>query len=85
MLLKIQTFFKTCVERIYNNRWPDKIRNEDLWKRAGQEPVAEQILPRSGGGLDVLPETRSQHHTPNPDLEPAGQEEKRQVLQQFKA
>ena len=46
MLLRIQTFFNNCLRRIFNIRWPDKIRNEDLWERAGQEPVAEQILRR---------------------------------------
>ena len=44
MQRKIQTFFNTCLRRIYNIQWQEKIRNEDLWERAGQEPVAEQIL-----------------------------------------
>nr|KAG5696356.1 hypothetical protein BaRGS_028351 [Batillaria attramentaria] len=32
--------------RIFNIRWPEKIRNEELWEQAGQEPVAKQILRR---------------------------------------
>nr|KAG5710419.1 hypothetical protein BaRGS_022237 [Batillaria attramentaria] len=32
--------------RIFNIRWPEKIRNEELWERAGQEPAAKQILRR---------------------------------------
>ena len=28
------------------NPTQEKIRNEDLWERAGQEPVAKQILRR---------------------------------------
>nr|KAG5709309.1 hypothetical protein BaRGS_018061 [Batillaria attramentaria] len=32
--------------RIFNIRWPEKIRNEELWERAGQEPLAKQILRR---------------------------------------
>ena len=48
---KIQTFFNTCLRRIYNIRWPEKIRNEDLWERAGQEPVAKQILKRKWGWI----------------------------------
>ena len=44
MLRKIQTFINTCLRRIYNIRWPEMIPNEDLWERAGQEQVAEQIL-----------------------------------------
>nr|KAG5688380.1 hypothetical protein BaRGS_010523 [Batillaria attramentaria] len=43
---KIQTFLNTCLRRIFNIRWPEKIRNEELWERAGQEPVAKQILRR---------------------------------------
>ena len=46
MLQKIQTFFNTCLRRIYNIRWPEMIPNEELWERAGQEPVAKQILKR---------------------------------------
>ena len=51
MLLKIQAFFNTGLRRIYNIKWPDKIRNEDLWERAGQKPVAEQILRRKWGWI----------------------------------
>nr|KAG5703016.1 hypothetical protein BaRGS_016177 [Batillaria attramentaria] len=29
----------------------EKIRNEELWERAGQEPVAKQILPRKWGWI----------------------------------
>nr|KAG5700859.1 hypothetical protein BaRGS_024245 [Batillaria attramentaria] len=43
---KIQTFLNTCIRRIFNIRWPEKIRNEELWERAGQEPVTKQILRR---------------------------------------
>nr|KAG5700291.1 hypothetical protein BaRGS_002637 [Batillaria attramentaria] len=46
MQQKIQTFLNTCLRRIFNIRWPEKIRNEELWERAGQEPVAKQILRR---------------------------------------
>ena len=39
MQRKIQAFFNTCLRRIYKLRWQEKIRNEDLWERARQEPV----------------------------------------------
>nr|KAG5703791.1 hypothetical protein BaRGS_009589 [Batillaria attramentaria] len=48
---KIQTFLNTCLRRIFNIRWPEKIRNEELWERAGQEPVAKQILRRKWGWI----------------------------------
>ena len=51
MLQKIQTFFNTCLRHIYNIRWPEMNPNEDLWERAGQEPVAKQILKRKWGWI----------------------------------
>ena len=49
MQQKIQTFFNTCLRCIYKIQWQEKIRNEDLWERAGQELVAKQILRRKWG------------------------------------
>ena len=51
MQQKIQSFVNTCLRRIYKTRWQDKLRNEDLWRRAGQEPVAMQILRRKWGWI----------------------------------
>ena len=51
MQQKIQTFFNTCLRHIYKIQWQEKIRNEDLWERAGQEPVAKQILRRMWGWI----------------------------------
>nr|KAG5697797.1 hypothetical protein BaRGS_016059 [Batillaria attramentaria] len=51
MQQKIQTFLNTCLRRIFNIRWPEKIRNEELLERAGQEPVAKQILRRKWGWI----------------------------------
>ena len=48
---KNQTFFNTCLRRIYKIQWQEKIRNEDLCDRAGQEPVAKQILWRKWGWI----------------------------------
>ena len=45
-LQKIQTFYNTCLRRIFNIRWPDRISNEELWMRAGQEPMEVQIRQR---------------------------------------
>nr|KAG5699797.1 hypothetical protein BaRGS_013517 [Batillaria attramentaria] len=53
MQQKIHTFFNTCLRRIFNIRWPEKMRNEELWERAGQEPVAKQILRRKWGKVQV--------------------------------
>ena len=51
MQQKIQTFFNTCLRCIYKIQWQEKIRNEELWERAGQEPVAKQILRRKWGWI----------------------------------
>nr|KAG5687792.1 hypothetical protein BaRGS_017270 [Batillaria attramentaria] len=51
MQQKIQTFLNTCLRRIFNIRRPEKIRNEELWERAGQEPAAKQILRRKWGWI----------------------------------
>ena len=51
MLQKIQTFFNTCLQHIYNIWWPEMIPNEELWERTGQQPVAKQILKRKWGWI----------------------------------
>ena len=50
-LQKIQTFINCCLRRIFRIRWPDKIRNEELWQRGRQEPVEKQILMRKWGWI----------------------------------
>nr|KAG5707197.1 hypothetical protein BaRGS_017881 [Batillaria attramentaria] len=65
----------------------EKIRNEELWQRAGQEPVAEQILRRKWGwiGHTLRKSALIQHHMPSPDMEPAGGKEERPASQQLEA
>jgi hypothetical protein len=48
---KLQTFFNTCLRRIFRIRWPETIRNEQLWEQAGQKPVRSQILKRKWGWI----------------------------------
>ena len=55
MMQKIQTFLNTCLRRIYKIQWQEKIWNEDMWKWAGQEPVAKQILRRKWGWIGHTP------------------------------
>lgn len=43
---KIQTFINSCLRRILRIHWPNIIRNQDLWQRANQIPVEEEILKR---------------------------------------
>ena len=36
---RFQTFINRCLGNILKNKWRDKVTNEELWRRAGQEPV----------------------------------------------
>ena len=40
---KIQTFINQCLRRILRIHWPETISNENLWARAQQTPVEEEI------------------------------------------
>lgn len=42
-LQKIKTFYNTCLRLIFTIHWPERIKNEELLKRAGQEPMDIQI------------------------------------------
>jgi hypothetical protein len=46
MLSKIHRFINYCLRKIMNIRWFDKVRNEDLWHRANQDPINTQIKKR---------------------------------------
>ena len=43
---KIQTFINTCLRRILKIRWPETIRNEDLWQQTRQRPAETEITQR---------------------------------------
>lgn len=43
LLNKLQIFVNTCLRRILRIRWPDKIRNEELWERTGQKMLSKEI------------------------------------------
>ena len=47
LINKIQVFVYKCLRGILSIRWPEKIRNEDLWQQTGQEPIEAEIKKRS--------------------------------------
>ncbi|KAK3103820.1 hypothetical protein FSP39_022162, partial [Pinctada imbricata] len=49
---KIQRFTNNCLRRIFNIRWIEKRRDEELWQRAGQKPVYEQIMRRKRSSIE---------------------------------
>ena len=51
MLHKIQICINSCLRRICHIPWQDKVRNEDLWERAGQGPAERQIMQRKWGQI----------------------------------
>ena len=36
----------TCLRRILNIRWPEKISNKELWQKTNQPPVEEELKRR---------------------------------------
>jgi len=43
---KLQAFINKGMRRILKIRWTDRVTNEELWERAGQEPIQIQISQR---------------------------------------
>ena len=43
---KVQTFVNKCLRTILKIKWFDRIRNEELWERAGQAPMQQVIAER---------------------------------------
>ncbi|CAG2252109.1 unnamed protein product [Mytilus edulis] len=42
----IQTFVNKCLRNILNIRWPNKISNNELWRRTKQQPTTQTIRAR---------------------------------------
>lgn len=43
---KLQTFINRCLRRILHLRWYDRTTNRELWDRAGQRQVEQEIMSR---------------------------------------
>jgi hypothetical protein len=69
MLPKIQRFINYCLRKIINIRWFDKVRNEDFWQGASQDPINTQIK-KEEMGMDWphTEETTKQHHQTGPQM-----------------
>ena len=46
VIKKLQTFLNRCLRTILGVRWMDRVRNEELWERANQVPMEEEIKRR---------------------------------------
>ena len=49
---QLQSFVNRCLRRILKISWTDRITNEILWERVGQEQVEIQILRRKWRWID---------------------------------
>ena len=66
-----QTFINTCLRRILQIHWPDKISNADLWMKTEQLPAEDEIGRRKWGWIGhtlrrPAPSTTRQALTWNP-------------------
>ena len=46
IIKKLQTFVNKCLRIILKIRWYDLVSNEELWERAAQAPIKQQIAKR---------------------------------------
>ena len=46
IIKKVQTFVNRCLRIILNIRWYDRVTNEELWERAAQMPIKQQLAKR---------------------------------------
>jgi len=44
--IKLQVFTNTCLRQILCIRWPDRITNDDLWRKTKQMPIGSTIRAR---------------------------------------
>ena len=52
---KLQSFVNRCLRSIMGIHWPEVIRNEELWARAGQERIDIQMRRRKWGWIGHTP------------------------------
>ena len=43
---RLQIFVNTCLRRIMNIKWTDKVTNHELWRITQQKPIEKQIKIR---------------------------------------
>ena len=46
IIKKLQTFVNKCLRIILKSRWYDLVSNKELWERAAQAPIKQQIAKR---------------------------------------
>ena len=46
IMKRLQTFINGCLRRILKLKWQDKVKNEEVWERAGIDPIETTIGKR---------------------------------------
>nr|KAG5704036.1 hypothetical protein BaRGS_032125 [Batillaria attramentaria] len=85
MQQKILTFFNTCLRRIFNSDGQRRSETKSYESERDRNHWPSRSCGGSGAGLDTPhpQEASIQHHTPSPDMEPAGEKEERPASQQL--
>ena len=76
---KLQVFINTCLRQIMRIRWPERISNQELLRKIGQEPIKVTI---QNGKWKWIGHTLHRDQTcipPSLGLEPSGEAEKRKT------
>lgn len=61
---KIKTFYNICFRHIFNIQMPERITNQELWKRAGQETMDIQTRQKKWGWIGHTPSKPTPHIKP---------------------
>ena len=64
----LQVFINKCLRQILRIRWPEKISNQDLWARTGQQPVTDSILQKKWIWIGHATKSPAQHSKASPGL-----------------
>jgi len=51
LIHKLQTFVNRSLRRIMNIHWPERISNQELWRRTNQTPIEAEIRKRKWGWI----------------------------------
>jgi len=61
VMRRVQTFINSCLRKILKVRWQDRVRNDVIWERTNQRPVAEEIKKRRWQWISHPEEAKALH------------------------
>ena len=68
-------FINKCLGKIRRIWWPKRIRNEELWRQEGQQPIEEEIKKKTNTSVDWqnTKETRETSGKDKSSMDPTGE------------